>query len=398
MAFHLSHIQDYNRFIAIDIWSYRVRAAVYDISSWKAEELSYATIRQDRKNIINGAIADLRSVALTLERAIIQATKDLDTIPDDVILSFSSRMTLSDIITTQYIRENKNSAITMEEIDEIIKRIEAESFDRIREKARREYAIWHDDIRLISSTITAITIDGKAYTNPLGSSGANIRLTILNIFTPASEYNIIRSVVASLWKKAISLIPTPLVFAKIIEKSDYMSRNTCILDVWFHHTTLILENKNEIIGFETFSFWVYDLVHAVSSEFPDYSPLQIEKMLHNFDTESPIKEHMDDFLSYLVTTAKSYIKRTNKWHVFSQMFLHGGIFDNDYIQKNFFEAFKKEYHHPMTLLEKNEILPMLREDGESAIPYWLSVMAHELLLIKKDPLVRILRYVLYNYE
>jgi cell division ATPase FtsA len=160
--------------------------------------VSTASVRQDRKNIINGSIADLRSVALTMERAIVQATKDAESIPDEVILSFSSRMTLSDIITTQYIRENKNTPITMEEIDGIIKKIEAESFDRIREKARREYAIGHDDIRLISSTITAITIDGKSYTNPLGSSGANIRLTILNIFTPASEYNVLRSVVASL--------------------------------------------------------------------------------------------------------------------------------------------------------------------------------------------------------
>ena len=139
-------------------------------------------------------------------------------------------------------------------------------------------------------------------------------------------------------------------------------------------------------------------MQAVSSEFPDYSPLQVEKMLHNYDEESPIKEHMDDFLSYLVTTVKSYIKRTNKGHIFSQIFLHGGVFDNDVIEKKFFEDFKKEYHHPVTLLSKNEILPVPREDGESAIPYGLSVMAHELLLIKKDPLVRILRYVLYNYE
>lgn len=164
----------------------------------------------------------MRSVALTIERAIIQATKDLETSPQDVILSFSSHTVLSDIITTQYVRGDKASIITMEEIDSIIKKIEAESFSRIREKAKREFSISHDDIRLISSTITSISIDGKSFTNPLGSSGLNIRLTILNVFIPASDYNMIRSIVASLDKRIISLIPMPLIFPKIGEKSDYM--------------------------------------------------------------------------------------------------------------------------------------------------------------------------------
>jgi len=159
MAFHLAHIHDYNRFIAIDIGSYRVRAGVYDISEGKLEALSYATVRQDKKNIINGSIADMCSVALTIERAIIQASKDLDNTPEDIILSFSSHTTLSDIITTQYIRRDKTTNITMEEIDTIIKKVEAESFSRIREKAKREFSIAHDDIRLISSTITSISID-----------------------------------------------------------------------------------------------------------------------------------------------------------------------------------------------------------------------------------------------
>ena len=80
----------------------------------------------------------MRSVALTIERAIIQASKELESIPEDIILSFSSHATLSDIITTQYVRGDKTSNITMEEIDTIIKKIEADSFSRIREKAKRE--------------------------------------------------------------------------------------------------------------------------------------------------------------------------------------------------------------------------------------------------------------------
>ena len=222
MSFHVAHIQDYNRFVAVDIGSYRVRAALYSLEDGDLTMLSYASVRQDKKNIINGSIVDMRSVALTIERAIMQVSRDIESTPSDIILSFSSHATLSDIITTQYVRADKNAPITMTEIDSIINRIEAESFSRIREKAKREFGIAHDDIRLVSSTITSISIDGKNFTNPLGSSGTNIRLTILNIFAPASDYNMIRSIISSLDKRIISLIPMPLVLPKLIEKSEHV--------------------------------------------------------------------------------------------------------------------------------------------------------------------------------
>jgi hydrogenase maturation factor HypF (carbamoyltransferase family) len=120
---------------------------------------------------------------------------------------------------------------------------------------------------------------------------------------------------------------------------------------------LILEYKNEIIGFETFSFGTIDLIEAISLEFPDYSPLQIEKMLHNFDTTGIESRQVNDFLEYLVSVVKSYIKRCSKGHIFSQLFIHGGIFENSSIEQLFFESLKKEYHHPLTLLKKQDLIP-----------------------------------------
>jgi hypothetical protein len=37
-------------------------------------------------------------------------------------------------------------------------------------------------------------------------------------------------------------------------------------------------------------------------------------------------------------------------------------------------------------------------DSDAVVPYGLALMASDLLVVKKDPLVRILRYVIYNYE
>ncbi|MFZ2256264.1 MAG: hypothetical protein WAW59_00065 [Patescibacteria group bacterium] len=96
----------------------------------------------------------------------IQASQKVDTIPKDVILGFSSSQFVSDHITTQYIRKS-GDPITMSEVDTMVKKVEKNSFDRVRSRARNIFGIVHDDLKLVSSTITAIEIDGKSVTNPI---------------------------------------------------------------------------------------------------------------------------------------------------------------------------------------------------------------------------------------
>ena len=144
----------------------------------------------------------------------------------------------------------------------------------------------YDDLRLISSTITSIQIDGKHIQNPLGFSGSKIRLTILNIFVPATEFNIIRSIVASLDKRVISLIPSPLVLPKIIEYSEYVDESVCIIDIGYMHTTILLQSRNEILSFETFSIGTEELMRMLLEKYDHYSPIQIENMLYGeYDAE-----------------------------------------------------------------------------------------------------------------
>lgn len=171
--------------------------------------------------MLRGMIADMRSVALSIERAMIQSSQKVDTIPRDAIIGFSSSQFISDYTTTQYLRKT-DAPITMNEVDEMVRKVEKNSFDRVRLKARESYGIVHDDLKLVSSTITAIELDGRSVSNPIGFSGHKVRLSILNIFAPASEFNIVRSVASHMSKNIISLIPIPLVFPKILEKTDYI--------------------------------------------------------------------------------------------------------------------------------------------------------------------------------
>lgn len=56
-----------------------------------------------------------------------------------------------------------------------------------------------------------------------------------------------RSIVSRLGKKIISLIPEPLILPKLIEETDAIMQNSCLIDIGYGHTTVTVLQKNEII-------------------------------------------------------------------------------------------------------------------------------------------------------
>lgn len=63
----------------------------------------------------------------------------------------------------------------------------------------------------------------------------------------------------------------------------------------------------------------------------------------------------------------------------------------------FFDTFHTLYKSDTKNLILSEI-PEKKIDPDISMCYALSILAEELLVTKKDPLIRILRYVLYNYD
>ncbi len=199
-------------------------------------------------------MADIRGIATTVEQAVISASRDLGSIPDAVIMSFPSRGFVSDVITTQYVRADTTVPITMHEVDQMISRIEGESSTRARARSQRQFGVQSDDLRLISSTIVALAIDGRTVTSPIGFTGSRLRLTVLNVFAPSSEFNMIRSILSTLDKQAISIIPEPLILPKVIESLEVTEVTTAIVDVGQSHTTVTIVDHAQIVGFEIFPY------------------------------------------------------------------------------------------------------------------------------------------------
>lgn len=399
MSFRLTHIHDYHRFVAVDLGLYRVRAGIYDLSAWSLVCSGFSSVRQSRKNWIDGVVADIWGIARNIEQAILQAGHTYETIPDDIIISFPSRSFVSDSITTQYTRADPDAPLTMQEIDTMIKRIEKESHERAYVKSRKQFGISNDDLRLVSSTIIAIAVDGKKVTSPIGFTGGRVRLTVLNVFVPSSEFNIIRSIISRLGKRAISLIPEPLILPKVIEDTDLSRMKNYVVDIGYWHTTVTILSDNEILGFETFPYGTEMLMGLIWAERPGYSSLQIENIICTpSEFDDPVhRECLDEFLLYIRDLIFGYLHAENINITLENLLLHGNIFENKLIRQEFANLFQETLWHKLVTKRLCEIVPEWITHDQCVVS-GLSQMASELLLVRKDPLVRILRYVLYQYE
>lgn len=256
-------------------------------------------------------------------------------------MGFSPTMCIHDITASQYIRADDYVPLAMEELDTMIEKIEKTSLGRAKEKAKAEYGLIHDDIRLISSTLTAITIDGKQVTNPIGLPGKHVRINVLNIYALASEYNILRSIISSLKKKTISLVPIPLIFSKVIEKGEHVYDDNIYIDIGYTHVTIVFEKKHEITYLDTFAIGSSMLMDMIGEAYPKSSYTEIENLLRRTNPTDIEKEQREsivrEYFDYITDVLISSITREDESIKMKNIFVSGGVFSSSWIESLFFD-------------------------------------------------------------
>jgi len=398
MPFSISNIVDYNRFIALDIGSSKIKVLICSIESGELRVLGSSIVRESKKNIIDGEIADLYGVSESIKKAISQAGKDLDEVPNDIVISLSSPLTLTDTISMNYIRDDKDIPITMEEIDSAVKKIEHKSFERIKSKAELRVDVIGSEMKLVTTSITSITVDGQKLSNPVGFTGKNIRLRIINIFVPISYANMIQNIGRGLGKNIISLIPTIITLPKLIEETDENFDYNCFLDFGHTKTTIVIENNGEIIGGNTLNYGFSLLEEEFRRKEPKLSYLDIEHIITHMEEKYPkYSGIIDPFFDILFDGIFVAMTDITKQLFLKNIYVSGGGV-SDFLKKRL-----EEYAKTKSIgnyININDICTGENKEyaGILANVYSLAKTTQEMLLLKKDPIARILRYIIYRYE
>lgn len=163
------------------------------------------------------------------------------------MLSISSSSLLYDSIGTNYVRNNADDPITMEEIDKMIASTEGKSLDRIRSKAEERFDLGPNELRLVTTSLTSIALDGKKVSNPFGFTAKNVKLTLVNFFVPQSTFQALSLIVRDLSMKLVSVVPVPVALPKLVdEKSEAFDANAFV-DVGYSRVTVTLTDRGELL-------------------------------------------------------------------------------------------------------------------------------------------------------
>lgn len=244
--------------------------------------LGNGSVRQGKKDVIDGEISDIKSVSNACKKAIALACKNADQIPDDIIVGINSAFLLSDTLTMNYIREEEETVITMEEIDTIIRKTEGKSIDRVKSQIHSRLSIPDSEMKLVTTTITNIVVDGNTVNNPVGFTGRNIKLGILNIFLPISRFTIIKNIALDLHKNIISIVPTAITLSKLVENGPYGTDANAFIDIGHSRTTVTVSQDGNILGCSVIPFG-FGLLEDDIRKNSKLDILAIENLLYNYD-------------------------------------------------------------------------------------------------------------------
>ena len=372
-----------------------------------------ARVRLPKRSIDRGVIADMRSIILTLERGMRQATKWVDEMPQDVIFGVQSIELFADHIGMTYAREDIDAPISMSELDEMMLHIERRALERSEGKIIERWWTLPTSLKLSASLLTHITLDGANLSNPLGFSGHLLRLNLLNVFAGAKHLNALSTIARHLNLRVISHLPAPLALSKWEQLLDYESHEGIMfLDLGSFATQVTLMRDAQIMDIATLPFGTNAIEQALKKQFPKLDTLTIERSmiwsscLWDPDQHKAFLHHIWSFCDILSRSVEDIMLKNFGWLSDVRIFLSGVSIDT--LFPTTLVSHLQEITPQKILLDSiTKLYPLIGDafdyDHEIitewcyATAIWLALAGCDLVDFREDPITSTLRKVIYQY-
>lgn len=316
--------------IIIDVWTYKIRTALIEYKNNEIKLLSFAEKKQEKSHIIWSEIASIEWVSESIEVAINKLLKWHNVNPNDIIINTPT----SSIIWTKkdiyYTRTSPDEPINLNELDYIISKAERESLYDAKVKIKNK--TWYNevDMKLITSSIWTMTIDNFKVSNPIWFTWREIYISILNIFIPASRYNILTTIWNYLSKNILSIVPLEFSIPKLLENSDFVYDDVIFIDVWNTKTSIIIQKAWVIAWFDKIDIWINDLVKSIKEKTWETNIEIINKIQKNNEYTEEKKEFLSVWEEWFILILKEILKSNL---VPYKIFL-SGWWDNDFLRNH----------------------------------------------------------------
>lgn len=247
--------KDKEYYLALDIGTEVVKALVFVLDKHEKKGIIVGVGRekQDRGNMQSGAISDINGVIAACKKAIDQAknsAKIKEVSP--AVMGVAGELVKGTTTTVHYERANPGLRIEMQELKEIIQRVQWKTFERIKEQM--EWEIGRSaDVKLINAAIVDVRIDGYRVTNPLNFQGKNLSISVFNAYAPMIHLGAIDTIAEALDLELIRVAAEPYAVSMSVGYEDILDFSGIFIDIGGGTTDIAVVRNGGLEGTKMFA-------------------------------------------------------------------------------------------------------------------------------------------------
>ncbi len=239
--------------IALDIGTEFAKALIFKVEDGHGIVTGAGRQHQSLSDMAGGAVTDISGVVRNCQKALERAATAAQIMPAQVIMGIAGELVKGNTTTIKYTRPNPRTKITLEELKDIISRIQRRSFDRARQILSWETGHAEVDVKLVNAAVVDVKIDGHKVTNPLGFQGREVQVGVFNAFAPIVHLGAIQTIADELGLDLLGIVADPYALAKSIGPKESSEFSAIFIDIGGGTTDIAVVRQGGVEGTKMFA-------------------------------------------------------------------------------------------------------------------------------------------------
>lgn len=254
-----------NYAIAMDIGTEFAKILIFKVEDGQAVVVGTGRQHQKLSDMQGGGVTDIAGVAQNCRKAILRAAEQAGIMPHQVIMGIAGELVKGNTTTIKYTRPDPKAKITIEELKDIIARVQNRSFDRARQILSWETGHAEVDVKLVNAAVVEVKIDGYKVTNPLGFQGREVQVGVFNAFAPIVHLGAMQTIAEELGLDLLSVVADPYALAKSVGPKESTEFSAIFIDIGGGTTDIAVVRQGGVEGTKMYAIGGRTFTKRVSS-------------------------------------------------------------------------------------------------------------------------------------
>ena len=252
--------------LTLDIGTDLIKALIIETDGKEGTILGTGTKKQKLQDIQSNAITDISSVIENCHSAMRDAERIADVLPEQVLIGVSGELVKGKTTTITYIRKSPHDKIDIEELKNIIHKVQWKAYDKSREELAYEMGHNEIDIKLVNAAIIDVRIDGYKVSNPIGFEGREITINVFNAFAPLTHYGALQTIAAELDMELIGITSQSYALSRSVHQVGNNNVSAILIDIGGGTTDIAVVRDGTLEGTKMFNLGGRSFTKRLSQE------------------------------------------------------------------------------------------------------------------------------------